>query len=103
MKKTIKIIAVITAIVIAVGAFAACAGNKPAGNDPTGNETAAKVKTIDISLTDELYAFGVSKEQPELLEKTNEYIAKIKADGTMEAIIAKYFSEGGTPAIIKSA
>ena len=103
MKKTIKIIAVITAIVIAVGAFAACAGNKPAGNDPTGNETAAKVKTIDISLTDELYAFGVSKEQPELLEKTNEYIAKIKADGTMDAIIAKYFSEGGTPAIIKSA
>ena len=41
----------------------------------------AKVRVIDIDLTSEQYAFGVDKEQPELLEKTNEFIAKIMEDG----------------------
>ena len=41
----------------------------------------AKVRVIDINLTSEEYAFGVDKEQPELLEKTNEFIAKIMEDG----------------------
>ena len=95
--KLTKVLALVLALALVLTAFAACGGN----TDP--EPAAAKVKTVDISLTDELYAFGVSKDQPELLEKTNEYIAKIKADGTMDAIIAKYFSENGEPAVIKSA
>lgn len=54
----------------------------------------AGAKVIDIPLTNEEYAFGVDKSQPELLEKVNEFIAKIKSDGTLEKISSKYFSEG---------
>ena len=97
--KLTKIFAVILALALVLTAFAACGGK----DTPADPQADAKVKTVDISLTDELYAFGVSKAQPELLEKTNEYIAKIKADGTMDAIIANYFSENGEPAIVKSA
>lgn len=55
-----------------------------------------KVKVIDIKLTDEEYAYGVDKKQPELLTKVNEFFAQIKADGTFDEICKKYF-EGGTP------
>lgn len=48
------------------------------------------IKIIDIALTTEQYAYGVDKEQAELLTKVNEFIAKIKADGTLAAIFAKY-------------
>lgn len=50
------------------------------------------VKVIEIALTVEEYAFGVDKNQPDLLAKANEYLAKIKADGTYEKIAQKYFS-----------
>ncbi len=60
------------------------------------------VKTIDISLTDELYAFGVAKDDAALLSSLNDYIAKIKGDGTFDAIINKYFGDG-TPAAVTSA
>ncbi len=107
-----KIIALVMALALVIGAFAAC-GGKTEPDTPTdaavpqstdaGTAATGKVKTIDISLTDELYAFGVNKDQPELLEKTNEYIAQIKADGTLDAIVAKYFSDTGAPAVITSA
>ena len=51
------------------------------------------VKVINIELTEEEYAFGVDKAQPELLAKANEYLAKIKGDGTYEAIAQKYFTQ----------
>ena len=41
-----------------------------------GKSSGAKV--IDIPLTEEEYAFGVDKSQPELLSKVNEFISKIK-------------------------
>ncbi|MBQ8625738.1 MAG: transporter substrate-binding domain-containing protein, partial [Agathobacter sp.] len=53
-------------------------------------------------LTQEQYAFGVDKNQPELLEKVNEFIKKIKSDGTLEEICNRYFSNG-TPVAVKSA
>lgn len=111
-----KVLALVLALTMIAVLFAACGGKEDptttaapdatqAATDAPADDTAAgaKVKTIDISLTDELYAFGVNKEQPELLEKTNAYIQQIKADGTLEAIVAKYFSEDGTPAVITSA
>ena len=50
------------------------------------------VKMIDIALTTEQYAYGVDKAQPDLLASVNAFIAKIKADGTLDAIFEKYAS-----------
>ena len=63
---------------------------------------AQTAKVIEIELTNEDYAFGVDKTQPELLEKTNEFIAQIKADGTLDEICNKYFGDG-TPEPVVSA
>lgn len=63
---------------------------------------AQTAKVIEIELTNEDYAFGVDKTQPELLEKTNEFIAQIKADGTLDEICNKYFGDG-TPELVVSA
>ena len=51
------------------------------------------VTVISVSLTVEEYAFGVDKNQPELLAKANEYLALIKSNGTYEKIAQKYFSQ----------
>ena len=65
-------------------------------------EQSKKAKVIDIDLTQEEYAFGVDKDQPELLEKVNAFIQKIKADGTFDAVCDKYFGDG-TPEPVTSA
>ena len=48
---------------------------------------------VKIKLTDEKYAFAVNKENPELLEKVNSVIKKIKENGELEKITEKYFAE----------
>lgn len=87
-----KFLSVFLTAALAVSMLAGC-GSK--------NETVT-AKVIDIDLTNEEYAFGVDKNQPELLEKTNEFIAKIKSDGTLDEICNKYFSDG-EPEAVKSA
>ena len=52
--------------------------------------------------TSEQYAFGVDKNQPELLTQVNDIIKEMKSDGTFDAICDKYFSNG-TPEAVKSA
>lgn len=47
-----------------------------------GGSDAKGVKVINVALTDEEYAFGVDKTQPELLESANAFIKKIMEDGT---------------------
>ena len=59
-----------------------------------------KVKVIDIALSEEAYAFCVGKADADLLAKVNEYLAKIKADGTFDKICNNYFGDG-TPAEIE--
>ena len=44
----------------------------------------------------------VDKNQPELLEEVNKFIAKIKSDGTYDKILNKYFGDG-TPTPVTSA
>ncbi|MBQ9860096.1 MAG: transporter substrate-binding domain-containing protein [Clostridia bacterium] len=88
MKKILSIVAVIAMLAVLC---CSCA--------TTG---AAKVKVIDIALSEEAYAFCVNQEDTELLGKVNEYLAKIKGDGTFDAICDKYFGDG-TPAAIESA
>ncbi len=52
------------------------------------------VKTIDISLTKEMYAFGVDKNNEELLTQANTYIASVREDGTLDEICERYFGDG---------
>lgn len=86
-----KIMALALALVMVLGTLTACGG---------GN--AVKAKVITINLTEEQYAFGVDKDQPELLEDVNAFIKKIKTDGTFDAICNKYFGDG-TPEAVTSA
>lgn len=90
MKKATKILALLLTLAMVVGMFAACGAKTPA------------VKVVNINLTDEEYAFGVDKDQPELLEQVNAFIAEIKANGKLEEIFNNYFGDG-TPKAIKSA
>ena len=82
MKKISKIIALVLAVSM-LACFAAC-----------GKKASTEVKVIAIDLTTEQYAFGVDKDQPELLEKTNAFIKKIMEDGTFDKICDKYFGDG---------
>ena len=95
MKKLTKIIALVLALVCICTAFAACGGNKDKEKTPA-------VKVIGYDLTSEQYAFGVDKNQPELLTQVNDIIKEMKSDGTFDAICDKYFSNG-TPEAVKSA
>ena len=88
-----KIMALALALVMALGTLTACGG---------GNDTAKGAKVIEINLTEEQYAFGVDKDQPELLADVNAFIKKIKGDGTFDAICNKYFGDG-TPEAVTSA
>lgn len=84
-----KIVALLLASLMLVCAFASC------------SKASAGVKVIDIDLTQEEYAFGVDKNQPELLEKVNTFIEKIMADGTFDEICDHYFGDG-EPVAVKS-
>lgn len=93
-----KIMTLALAAVMALGTLTACGGS----DDTAGGSSATTVKVIDINLTEEEYAFGVDKNQPELLEDVNEFIAKIKNDGTFDEICDHYFGDG-TPVAVQSA
>ncbi|HCX46241.1 MAG TPA: amino acid ABC transporter substrate-binding protein [Ruminococcaceae bacterium] len=95
MKKLTKIIALVLALVCICTAFAACGGNKDKEKTPA-------VKVINYDLTSEQYAFGVDKDQPELLTKVNEILKEMKSDGTFDAICNNNFGSG-TPQAVKSA
>lgn len=101
MKIVTKVLSVLLALALVVGCFAAC-GSDTANDAKTPAANAALVKVIDIELTEEYYAFGVDKNQPELLEQVNAFIAEIKANGQLEEIFNKYFGDG-TPTAVTSA
>lgn len=89
-----KFIAILSVVVILASLCCAC-GKK-------GDDSTQKVKVIDIALSEEEYAFCVNKEDAELLGKVNEYLKKIKDDGTFDAICNNYFGDG-TPNKVESA
>ncbi len=62
-------------------------------------DSAGQVKLIEIPLTREEYAFGVDKNQPELLAQANDFIAQILSDGTLDTICNKYFGDGSPEAV----
>ncbi len=85
-----KVLALIMAAAMLALCLASCGGSKEV------------VKVIDIDLTSEEYAFGIDKDQPELLEKVNTFIDKIMKDGTFDDICNNYFGDG-TPNLVTSA
>ena len=87
-----KLISLLLAVVMLATLCCAC-GEKA---------SAEKVKVIDIALSEEAYAFCVNKEDTTLLAKVNEYLAKIKGDGTFDRICNNYFGDG-TPNKVESA
>ena len=54
------------------------------------------VKVINVKLTDEQYAYAVTKGNTTLLNGVNAYLDQITDNGTLEAILAKYFEDEGT-------
>ncbi|MBR3289610.1 MAG: transporter substrate-binding domain-containing protein [Clostridia bacterium] len=101
MKKWVSLLLV---VMMLASVLAGCGGTQGTGDasDTKPAEKVVKTKVIDIELTQEEYAFGVDKDQPELLEQVNAFIAKIKADGTFDAVCEKYFGSG-TPEPVASA
>ncbi len=102
-----KLLATGLTAALLTGLLAGCGGsgnNETTGSDNSGSDNSGVVtaKVIDIDLTSEEYAFGVDKEQPELLEQVNTFVNKIKEDGTLDEICDKYFG-GGEPSAVKSA
>ena len=63
-------------------------------NEPAKAYVAANsgLKVLDSSYAVEDYAAAFSKENTELLEKFNAALAELKADGTIDAIIASYIT-----------
>ncbi len=96
MKKTKTLILIMLSILILGLGLASCSGSGQSGDSKD------KVKLIGISLTDEEYAFGVDKNQPELLVKVNDFIRQISTDGTLDEIFDIYFA-GGSPSAVESA
>lgn len=90
MKTSVKILAFILAALCIVPAFASCKKDEK-----------ATAKVVEIELTEEDYAFGVDKDQPELLASVNEFIAEIMSNGKFEEICDKYFGDG-TPTPVES-
>ena len=91
-----KILAIALSAIMAVAALVGC------GNNNGGSSSKKTVKVIDVDLTDEQYAFGVDKEQPELLNSVNEFIKKIQDDGTFDEICNKYFGDGTPEAVVSA-
>lgn len=89
-----KLIALLCAVVMIATLFAGCGGD---------SASVSGVKVIPIELTQEEYAFGVDKNQPELLEQANAYIEKIISDGTLDSIVEKYFAGGDVEPITSAA
>jgi len=86
-----KLFTLFLAALMLVGCLTAC-----------GDSASGALKVIDVPLTVEEYAYGVKKGNTELLNQINTYLETIKADGTFNAIVDKYFGDG-TPTAVVSA
>jgi polar amino acid transport system substrate-binding protein len=82
------------------GVDAVVADNGVVNHYVANNSTAAFKTVSDTSFAPEQYGIAVRKGNTELLEKLNQGLAAIRADGTYDAIYAKYF---GAPAAAPAA
>lgn len=95
-----KLFAMCLVFVMSMALMCGCGS---ADSSEKGDDSAKQaVKVIDINLTEEEYAFGVDKDQPQLLTSVNDFIKEIKDNGEFDKICDKYFGSG-EPTAIKSA
>ena len=94
-----KVMAIGLSVIMLLGALTGC-GSKNAQSST--NNTKKQTKVIEIELTQEEYAFGVDKSQPELLESVNAFLKEIKGNGKFDEICNHYFGNG-TPVPVTSA
>ena len=87
MKKIISLVLALTMILGVTSILASC--DSTGGSDPV-------VKTIDIKLTDEQYAFVIKKGNTDLVNDFNDFLAEIKGNGTFDGLVSKYFEGNGT-------
>lgn len=106
-----KFLCIALAVVLTLGmvaAFAACSKDKGGEQTTAATETQTestenqKVKVVDIELSQEEYAFGVNKDDADLLKKTNDLIKELKSNGKFDEICDHYFGNG-TPTEVMSA
>ena len=98
-----KLLAISMSAVLAMTALTACGSKDDSSEAGSGSASSKKTaKVIEIDLTDEQYAFGVDKEQPELLTQVNDFIKSMNEDGTFEEICNHYFGDG-EPVAVESA
>lgn len=83
MKKVIKLVTALCLAAVMVLAAVAC------------GEPKAKIKVIDIDLTQEEYAFAVKKGNTALKDDFNAFLTEIKDNGEFTKIVNKYFSGDG--------
>ncbi len=91
MKTLKKLLCVVLAIAVVAVTFVACSSN----NDDSKSDdakTAEVVKVVDIKLSEEEYAFGVDKDQPELLEQVNAFLSDSKEN--LDVVFNHYFGDG---------
>lgn len=98
-----NLLAISMSAVLAMTALTAC-GSKDDSSETASESTSSKktAKVIEIDLTDEQYAFGVDKDQPELLTQVNDFVKSMNEDGTFEEICNHYFGDG-EPVAVESA
>lgn len=105
-----KILATILSAILACSMLTACGNQSDSSSnkdtDSTVQTTSSEketsnspAKVIDINLTNEEYAFGVDKSQPELLDQVNGFIKEIQLNGKFSEICNKYFADGKPEAI----
>ena len=102
MKKLLSLSLAMLLAISMIGCGSSEESSSATSDSQSATSDAPATKVIDIDLTEEEYAFGVDKDQPELLEQVNDFIAKIKEDGTLDEIMDKYFG-GGEPTPVVSA
>lgn len=104
MKKLVAMGLTVILIAMTVCGCGSTEGTSDAGKEgaDTAQTEQQAVKVIEIDLTDEQYAFGVDKNQPELLTAANEFIKEIKENGKFDEICNKYFGSA-EPTAVKSA
>ena len=90
-----KLLSLALAVVMMLS-LAACGGKDEGSNEPT------VAKVIDVELTQEQYAFGVRKDDPELLELVNLVVEDMLSNGKFDEICNNYFGDGEPQGVISA-
>ncbi|MCR5201710.1 MAG: transporter substrate-binding domain-containing protein [Lachnospiraceae bacterium] len=101
MFNTKKIVSALVVSMLSISLLSGCGKGNTGNKKSTKSANTPAVKVIDVDLTSEEYAFGVDKDDADLLASVNDYIAEIMKDGTFDKICNNYFGDG-TPAEVTS-